>query len=135
MTTPEGPGPTPISQPKVLRRSANDKVIAGVAGGLGRYLGIDSVIVRIILLVLLVAGGSGFLIYLIGWIAMPMERPGDNVGPATGQASSATVLIGGALIVIGGFMILDRIVPSLGKFILPAIVIVIGLAVIAGGRR
>jgi len=133
MTAHEGSEPT--SAPKVLRRSANDKVIAGVAGGLGRYLGIDSVIIRIILLVLLVAGGSGFLIYLIGWVAMPMERPGDNVGPATGQASNATVLIGAALIVIGGFMILDRIVPSLGKFILPATVIIIGLAVIIGGRR
>src|SRR5665811_1908030 len=92
MTTPEGPGPTPAGQSKVLRRSANDKMIAGVAGGLGRYLGIDSVIIRIILLVLLVAGGLGFLIYLIGWIAMPMERPGDNVGPATGKAGSTTAV-------------------------------------------
>ncbi|NIA25588.1 MAG: PspC domain-containing protein [Gammaproteobacteria bacterium] len=133
MSTPESP--TPTSTPKVLRRSASDKVIAGVAGGLGRYLGIDSVIIRIILLILLVAGGSGFLIYLIGWIAIPMEKPGDNVGPATGQASSATVLIGSTLIIIGGFMILNRIVPSISKFILPVIVIIIGLAVIVGGRR
>jgi phage shock protein C len=127
MTTPD--------TPKVLRRSANDKMIAGVAGGLGRYLGIDSVIVRVIFLVLLIAGGSGFLIYLIGWIAMPMERPDDNVGQATGQASSATLLIGGALIVVGGFMILDRLLPHLGAYFLPAIVIVIGLAIIFGGRR
>jgi phage shock protein C len=129
MTTPDK------AAPRVLRRSKDDKVIAGVAGGLGRYLGIDSVIVRIILLVLLIAGGSGFLIYLIGWIAIPMEQPDDNVGPATGSASSVTLLIGGALIVVGGFMILDRIVPSLSKFVWPAIVIVIGLAVVAGGKR
>jgi phage shock protein C len=129
MTTPDN------TTPRVLRRSKDDKMIAGVAGGLGRYLGIDSVIVRIILLVLLVAGGSGFLIYLIGWIAMPMEQPDDNVGPATGHASSATLLIGGALIVVGGFMILNRIIPTFGKFVWPAIVVVIGLAVIAGGKR
>jgi phage shock protein C len=129
MTTPDS------SAPRVLRRSTEDRVIAGVAGGLGRYLGIDSVIVRIILLVLLIAGGSGFLIYLIGWIAIPTEQPGDNVGPATGHAGGATLLIGGVLIVIGGFMILDRIVPSIGKFIWPAVVILIGLVVIAGGRR
>ncbi|MFZ0493360.1 MAG: PspC domain-containing protein [Acidimicrobiia bacterium] len=129
MTTPDSPAP------KVLRRSAKDKMIAGVAGGLGRYLGIDSVIVRVIFLVLLIAGGSGFLIYLIGWIAMPMEQPDDNVGPATGQASSATLLIGGALIVVGGFMILDRLLPDIGRFVWPAIVIVIGIAVIFGGRR
>jgi phage shock protein C len=129
MTTPDA------STPKVLRRSANDKMIAGVAGGLGRYLGIDSVIVRVIFLVLLIAGGSGFLIYLIGWIAMPMEQPGDNVGQATGHASSATLLIGGALIVVGAFMILDQLLPDMGKFVWPAIVIVIGLAVIFGGRK
>lgn len=121
--------------PKVLRRSANDKMIAGVAGGIGRYLGIDSVIVRVIFLVLLIAGGSGFLIYLIGWIAMPMEQPDDNVGPATGHASSATLLIGGALIVVGGFMIINQLLPDMSRFVWPAIVIVIGLAVIFGGRK
>jgi phage shock protein C len=129
MTTPDS------STPKVLRRSTNDKMIAGVAGGLGRYLGIDSVIVRVIFLVLFIAGGSGFLIYLIGWIAMPMEQPDDNVGPATGSGSSVTLLIGGALIAVGGFMILDRLLPDVGRFIWPAIVIVIGLAVIFGGKR
>jgi len=60
---------------KVLRRSADDKMIAGVAGGLAKYFEVDPVIVRVIFLVLLLAGGGGFLIYLVGWIAIPMEQP------------------------------------------------------------
>ncbi len=52
--------------PKVLRRSRDDRVIAGVCGGLGRYLGIDPVVVRLAALVLVVAGGTGVLLYLIG---------------------------------------------------------------------
>lgn len=131
MTTPDD------SAPRVLRRSADDKIIAGVAGGLGRYLGIDSVVIRILFLVLLFTGGAGFLLYLIGWIAMPMEQPGDNVGPATGHASgtTASILIGAVLIVVGAIMLIDRLVPSLGRFVWPVIVILIGVAVIAGGRR
>jgi phage shock protein C len=60
---------------KVLRRSADDKMIAGVAGGLAKYFEVDPVIVRVIFLVLLLAGGGGFLAYLVGWIAIPMEQP------------------------------------------------------------
>lgn len=52
-------------------------MIAGVAGGLGRYLGIDPVIIRIAFVVLAVSGGSGVLLYLIGMIAIPEERPGE----------------------------------------------------------
>jgi phage shock protein C len=82
VTTPDG------SNVKVLRRSSDDKMIAGVAGGIARYLGIDPVIVRVIFLVLLFTG-AGFLIYLIGWIAIPMERPDDNLGQEPEQAGNA----------------------------------------------
>ena len=81
MTTPGG------SDVKVLRRSSDDKMIAGVAGGIARYLGVDTVIIRVIFLVLLFTG-AGFLIYLIGWIAIPMERPGDNLGQEPKQAGN-----------------------------------------------
>lgn len=39
-----------------LRRSRQDKVLAGVCGGLGRYLGIDPVILRVLMVVLIFAG-------------------------------------------------------------------------------
>jgi phage shock protein C len=68
-------------QPVRVRRSTTDKVIAGVAGGLGRYLGIDPVILRIAFVLLALSGGSGVLLYIIGWIAIPQEQPNDVLGP------------------------------------------------------
>lgn len=56
-----------------LYRSESDKVIGGVAGGLANYLGIDSVIIRIVFILLTLAQASGVLIYVILWIIMPTE--------------------------------------------------------------
>ena len=54
-------------------RSGNDKMIAGVCGGLARYFGIDSTIVRLVF-VLAVLSGVTPLIYLVLWIVMPEEK-------------------------------------------------------------
>jgi phage shock protein C len=70
---------------KKLRRS-NDKMIAGVCAGLAEYFGIDPVIVRIIFVILLVAGGPGFLIYIIMWIVMP-AADAPAVPPSTPPAA------------------------------------------------
>ena len=56
---------------KRLMRSANDRMIAGVAGGLAEYLGVDATLVRLILVILALAGGPGVLIYIILWLIMP----------------------------------------------------------------
>lgn len=59
---------------KKLYRSDTDKMIAGVCGGLGKYLGIDSTLIRLIFALLLVFGaGSGLLAYVILMIVMPLE--------------------------------------------------------------
>jgi phage shock protein PspC (stress-responsive transcriptional regulator) len=70
-TQPGAPPPTPPAYRPPLRRSRQDRVIAGVAGGFARWLGIDPVIVRVILVVLAVFGGSGLLLYVIGWLFIP----------------------------------------------------------------
>lgn len=65
------PEPAPTqTEPKRLYRSRKDRVIGGVCGGLAEYFGIDPLIVRLVALVLLFFGG-GFLLYIIGWIAIP----------------------------------------------------------------
>jgi phage shock protein PspC (stress-responsive transcriptional regulator) len=61
-------------EPKRLFRNSSDKVIAGVCSGLGDYFDLDHILVRLIFIVLVLAGGSGVLIYLILWIATP-EKP------------------------------------------------------------
>jgi phage shock protein C len=60
-----------------LTRSANDKVIGGVCGGLAQYFGIDTVIVRLIFVALIFAGGMGLLLYPILWLIMPVSTTGQ----------------------------------------------------------
>jgi len=56
-----------------LMRSNQDKVIAGVCGGIAQYFGIDPVIVRLIMVALVFAGGISVLLYPILWLIMPVE--------------------------------------------------------------
>ena len=58
---------------KRLYRSRKDKILAGICGGVGKYLDIDPIIIRLIFIVLLLTVGSGILIYLIAWIIIPLE--------------------------------------------------------------
>src|SRR5215831_3760384 len=55
-----------------LMRSRSDKVIAGVAGGIGQYLAIDPVIVRLAFVALCFTG-VGVLLYPVLWLIMPVE--------------------------------------------------------------
>lgn len=59
---------------KKLRRSRTDKMVAGVCGGLGKYLEIDSTVVRLAFVLLLIFAGTGVLLYLIMWLIMPYEN-------------------------------------------------------------
>ena len=59
---------------KKLYRSENDKKIAGVCGGIAEYFNIDSTLVRLLLVLFCLLGGSGVLAYIIAWAVMP-ERP------------------------------------------------------------
>lgn len=65
--------PGPQAQPQTLSRPLQDRMLAGVAAGIARYLGVDVTIVRIVLAVLAVAGGIGLPIYLAGWLLIPDE--------------------------------------------------------------
>jgi phage shock protein PspC (stress-responsive transcriptional regulator) len=59
------------TQFKKLYRDRDSAVIGGVLSGLGHYFGIDKVWLRVILLVLFFAYGTGLLLYIILWIVMP----------------------------------------------------------------
>ena len=59
--------------PQPLCRPVQDRMLAGVAVGIARYLGVDVTVVRIVLAVLTVVGGVGVPIYLAGWLLIPEE--------------------------------------------------------------
>src|SRR5215468_9034451 len=57
---------------KRLMRSSRDKKIGGVCAGLAEYFDLDPTIVRIVWLLAIFFAGTGFLIYIILWIALPL---------------------------------------------------------------
>ncbi|MFC4606557.1 PspC domain-containing protein [Streptomyces maoxianensis] len=61
-----------------LRRAPDQKVVAGVCGGLGRYCDIDPVIFRIVIGVLSVTGGIGLIFYGFAWLLIPLEDEEEN---------------------------------------------------------
>jgi phage shock protein PspC (stress-responsive transcriptional regulator) len=66
------------AKPRRLVRSSSDRVLVGVAGGLGRYFGIDPLIFRIGFAVSLFFGGFGGLAYLLLAIFVPTDGDPDT---------------------------------------------------------
>ncbi|MEU5697122.1 PspC domain-containing protein [Actinosynnema sp. NPDC020468] len=59
---------------KKLRRSRNDRMVAGVCGGVAQLLGVDAALLRIVLVAATLFGfGTGALLYLAAWILVPEE--------------------------------------------------------------
>ncbi|MEM9713151.1 MAG: PspC domain-containing protein [Actinomycetota bacterium] len=56
--------------PKRLHRDVHGKKIGGVCAGLGRYLGIDPTIVRVVTAVSAFFGGAGLVAYLVAWVLL-----------------------------------------------------------------
>ncbi len=67
---------------KRLYRSRDDRLIGGVCGGLGKYLTLDATVVRLIFVLLAMAGGPGLLAYLILLIVVPEEPLAPPAPPA-----------------------------------------------------
>jgi phage shock protein C len=59
-----------------LYRSTDDKMIAGVCGGLADFFGLDVSLVRLLLVIMGLLGGHGVLVYLILWIIVPKQPAG-----------------------------------------------------------
>jgi len=139
-----------------LYRSETDKIIAGVAGGLGRYFTVDPVLVRIIFILLTLFHGSGILIYLILWIILPRESQLDNQTIThesvkrnlhemrdhmknfasnfhTDEKNNTRMAIAGIIIILGIIFLLDNF--GLGDWfdlgrLWPIILIAVGIAMI-----
>jgi phage shock protein C len=74
-TAPAGVPPA-VAAPKRLMRSSRDKKIGGVCAGLADYFDLDPTLVRVVWLLAIFFAGTGFLVYMILWIVLP-------VAPAT----------------------------------------------------
>jgi phage shock protein PspC (stress-responsive transcriptional regulator) len=56
-----------------LRRSADDRMLAGVAGGIARYLNADVTLVRVIIAALVLLNGAGLALYVAAWLLIPED--------------------------------------------------------------
>jgi signal transduction histidine kinase len=99
-----------------LERSAGDRVVAGVCGGIASALGVDATLVRLVFALLALAGGAGILLYLAAWAATATPSRRQRAVALTlvalaalatlqalglsGRSIAATALVGGGLVVI-----------------------------------
>ena len=65
-----------------LRRSADDKMLAGVAGGLARYLNLDVTLVRVGIAALTLLTGAGAALYIAAWLLIPADGEDQSVAAA-----------------------------------------------------
>src|SRR5215207_9716803 len=70
---------TPTAPVKELHRSREDRILAGVAGGLGRYFDVSPAFFRIAFAVLTLVGGAGILLYVAAALVIPDEGERDSI--------------------------------------------------------
>ncbi|MQA81953.1 MAG: PspC domain-containing protein [Streptosporangiales bacterium] len=96
--------------PPPLQRSASNRIIGGVCGGLAERTDIDPIIYRVLVVVLTLVGGAGLILYGAAMLVIPDARTGkaplDRVlsgGPSRGvQLAGVLLLVVVALVVLGG---------------------------------
>jgi len=104
-----------------LRRSTTDRKVAGVAGGLGRHLDVDPLILRVAFVVLVFFGGAGIILYGACWLLVPED--GAQRAPFHLDERTRSV----ALIIVGVVAALALIGDSWGAFWFPWPVAIVAL--------
>ncbi|MCM0675673.1 PspC domain-containing protein [Micromonospora phytophila] len=83
---------SPQAPYKQLRRPTTDRMVAGVASGVGRYFDVDPTLVRVVFAVTgLLTGGFALLAYPVMWFLMPEEPAGAPAWPNPADAAPPTV--------------------------------------------
>ena len=73
-----------VAEINAFRRSSTDRWIGGVCGGLALLTGMESWIWRLLMTLLVIAGGTGLLVYLILWFFVPLDYDASvSAAPST----------------------------------------------------
>ena len=120
-----------------LTRSALDRVLGGVCGGIGAHLGVNGWLVRAAVVILTIAlPPLGIIGYLLGWVVIPSPTLADLPGadrPRSGRPE-ATILLGGAVIGIGVIALaaqLGFLQGTHGDYLTSGLLALLGLALLA----
>jgi len=75
---------TTTDQPayRQLRRSAGDRMLGGVAGGIAKYLDVDATLVRVAIAALTLLSGVGVPLYLAAWLLIPEDGEDQSIAAA-----------------------------------------------------
>jgi phage shock protein C len=95
------------------------------------------VLFRLAFVLLLLLGGSGFLLYIIAWIIIPEAREGEERDfVPRGDRGTATTIIGGVLVALGALILIQRFTPWFDMRVFGAMILIgIGLFIVARGVR
>lgn len=66
-----------MDEPRKLYRIPDQAMIGGVCAGLGEYLHADPTLIRLLFVLLALAGTSGLWVYLIMWLVIPAKPAGE----------------------------------------------------------
>jgi phage shock protein C len=136
-----------------LYRSRGDRMLFGVAGGMARYFNLDPAIVRLVWVLLFLAGGAGILLYIVAAIVIPEEPAGYASAAAGGEGAAGTqagagsadqrrdsgsgaIVLGLVLVLAGGWFLAQRYIPELDpQLVWPVVLIVLGLVLVVWALR
>ena len=147
---------------KRLYRSRTDRMLFGVAGGFADWLDVDPAVVRIVWALLVLAAGTGFLLYIVAAIVIPEEpfpgaasaeagaagapdaasgTPQPNASswtasPTRPHDSNGALIFGGLLVLIGLWFFAKDLLPNFDdRLVLPGLLVVLGAVLVLGSMR
>lgn len=133
---------------KKLYRSKQDKVIAGVCGGIAEHFAIDPIWVRLVALLLVFADGVGVILYILAWVLIP-ENPNQKGTKKTNaekvvhdiktgkiskkQLRKQPSMLGIIIVLLGIGLLMENIFGWFSfNYVWPVILIVVGALILRG---
>jgi phage shock protein PspC (stress-responsive transcriptional regulator) len=122
---------------KELSRSRDDRMIAGVSGGLGKYFNVNPVFYRVGFVVLTLIGGAGLLIYGAAMLVFPNEGEQDSMAAdiLRNHRQRPIALIGLGLVALAGISLLSHISFRIHSGAFWAVVLIVGASLLWAQRH
>lgn len=128
------------TEPRRLRRRTSDRVIGGVAGGVGEYLNIDPLLLRVAFAGLMIFGGAGLVLYVAAWLWIPAQGRDDSIAEdVLARVSRRLGAVGMAILVLLTVVLVGSYLDRYGAWFTgdaPFVTrdaVVLAVAVIVGG--
>ena len=121
-----------------LHRAGNDRIFAGVAGGLGEHFGVNAWWFRWAFIFLALFAGVGILVYVVAWLVIP--GPDEDEPIAANWVDGVDWTNGGtvfgiALVGVAGLLLVTQVFHVSGVLLLAAVMFIIGLLLYRGDLR